>query len=81
VRCRIKIRVQTDLEKLLSGVKEPEVVRVVVDQTILAISNAARARDVIDDQAKYLDGVLHRGITELASCKVLGVSLISASEA
>lgn len=81
VRCRVKLRVQTMLENVVGGVAEPEVVRVVIDQVMLAIADAPRARDVVDDPAKFLLGVLETAVPERSACEVLEVRLTSVGEA
>ncbi len=81
VRCRFKVRVRTVLDNVIGGVAEPEVVRVVVDQAILAIADAPRARDVVDNPAKFVESVAKCAALDRAACEVLGVWLTSVAEA
>jgi uncharacterized protein YqfA (UPF0365 family) len=81
VRCRVKVRVRTVLNNVIGGMPEPEVVRVVVDHTILAIADATNAREVANNPSKAIEDVLNRAKLERPSCEVLGLWLTSVGEA
>lgn len=81
VRCRVKVRVRTVLNNAIGGMPEPEVVRVVVDQTILAIADAPNARAVTNNPSQAIENVLYQAKIDRPSCEVVGLWLTSFGEA